>query len=229
MNGKMKKGPAVGRIACAVLLLSLSAGPVCAESAVSLSVEQGANWTHKIWMFLLPMTTRPQYAAWIETADGAYVDTIVVTASAANGKWKGNPEGGRPDALPVWSHAAAGRDVDATSSATSDADAGFSASAGALVPGNAYVVRFEINHSFDYNGAWPKKAKEGDPGYSGVNGQPSLVYEGRFTSGNAGIVDLVPVGHGAVDGRDGIVVRDLADMTTALDIAQSVSVNIRGE
>ncbi len=222
MNGKLKM--------CGVaLLLALSAGSLGAESGVALAVNQGGGWLHKTVMFILPMTTKPQYAAWVETADGAYVETLVVTGSAANGKWKGNPKGGRPDALPVWSHAVAGKSVDATTSATVDADSGIAASAGGLVSGDAYVVRFEINHSFDYNDAWTKKAKAGDPGYSGVNGQPSLVYEGRFTAGKAGTVALVPVGHGAVDGKDGTVVRDLSGMTTALDIVQSVSVSIKGE
>jgi len=231
MNGKMEKGSAWGRIACAVLLASLAMGPAFAESAVTLSVEQGANWLHDTRIMFVPMTTMPQYAAWIETADGVYVDTLVVTGSAAKGKWKGNPKGGRPEALPVWSHAASEKNVDAITSATVDADGGLGASGAGLVPGNEYVVRFEVNHSFDYNDSWTKKAKEGRPTYSGVNGQPSLVYEARFTAGSAAMgkvatISLVPVGHGTVDGRDGTIVRDLAGFTTALAIIKEVSVDI---
>ncbi len=221
MNGLLKKS-----IGCGVLLLSLSASAVGAESGITLSVKQGKNWTHKAWLGVIPMTTRPQYAAWVETADGAFVNTIVVTGSAANGKWKGNPKGGRPDALPVWSHAAEGMALDATTSATVDAGSSLAAAADGLISGNEYVVCFEINHSFDYNAAWTKKAKVGTPGYAGVNGQPSLVYEGRFTAGKAGNVALVPVGHGTVDGKDGSVVRDLSGFTTALEIVKSVTINL---
>ncbi|HNY17057.1 MAG TPA: DUF2271 domain-containing protein [Treponemataceae bacterium] len=223
------------------LALCLAGTQVFAESGVSVTVTPGANWKEKVVMGIIPMTKAPQYAAWIETADGKYVETVMVTSRASRGTWRASPKGGRPEALPVWFHAAASAGasptgsaasasaIDAATSATPDADSSVSGSAGSLVPGAEYAIRFEVNHSFDYNEAWPKSAKEGSQGYSGVNGQPSLVYEGRFVAGRDATVELSLVGHGAVDGKDGAVSQDLAFITSARTIVASVVATVKGE
>jgi hypothetical protein len=245
-NKSMAQGPkGIAPLALAVALC-LAGVQVFAESGVSVTVTPGANWKEKVVMGIVPMTKTPQYAAWIETADGKYVETVMVTARAARGTWRASPKGGRPESLPVWFHAAAQSGasptgvsgtasgvsaIDAATSATPDADAvvSGSGSAGSLVPGTEYAIRFEVNHSFDYNEAWPKSAKEGKPGYSGVNGQPSLVYEGRFVAGRDATVELKLIGHGAVDGKDGAVSQDLAFITSARSIVASVVATVKGE
>lgn len=199
-----------------------------AEGRASLAVTPGTDWAIKVWMGVVPVSLTPQYAAWIETVDGKYVETVMVTSRASRGTWRGNPKGGRPDALPVWSHASQSSraDVDAATSATPEAESSITASAGSLVSGTEYVVRFEVNHSFDYNDAWPKGAKKGSAGYSGVNGQPSLVYEGKFVAGRDSSVSLEPVGHGSVDGSDGSMTRSLAGFTGALSIVKGVTLTV---
>ena len=243
--GKYRLNFVCAPIAALALALCLFGSPAFAESGVSVTVTPGSTWTSKVMVGVFPLTKAPQYAAWVETADGAYVGTVLVSASASRGKWKGSPKGGRPDALPVWFHAAgvdpalsrgkaadstASYGVDAATSATPDAEAtaAVSGSLQSLVPGTEYVVRFEINHSFDYNDAWPKSAKKGTPGYSGVNGQPSLVYEGRFVAGSNASVSLSLMGHGSLDGTDGSINRDLSGITSAREIVKAVIATVRG-
>jgi len=217
----------------ALALLPLATSSAYAEEAVSVSVTQGADWISTVKMGIMTVKKAPQYAAWIETTDGKYVQTLMVTSRAANGKWRAAPAKGRPEALPVWLAAKASgalkSDIDAATSATPEAGAAVTGKAGGLVPGMEYVVRFEINHSFDYNAAWPKDAEKGDAGFSGVNGQPSLVYEARFVAGKQAVVSLRPVGHGAVDGSSGALIPGIDGMTSALYIAGSVTVTIKGE
>ena len=75
-----------------------------------------------------------------------------------------------------------------------------------------------MNASYDYNETWPKEAKEGDANYSGVNGQPSLIYETVFIAGESGTVILQTAGQGSVDGSSGEITRNLDGLTTALTI-----------
>lgn len=223
------KGKSLVTVRCAFALAFIFAcGASFAEGRASLSVTPGPDWAIKVWMGVVPVSLTPQYAAWIETADGKYVETIMVTSRASRGTWRGNPEGGRPDSLPVWFHASESSraDVDAATSATPEAESPILASAHSLVSGTEYVARFEVNHSFDYNDAWPKGAKKGSAGYSGVNGQPSLVYEGRFVAGRDSSVSLVPVGRGSVDGSNGSVTRSLEGITGALSIVKNVTVTV---
>ena len=217
----------------ALALLPLVASSAYGEDAVSVSVTQGADWISTARIGIITLKKTPQYAAWIETADGKYVQTLMVTSRSANNKWRGAPSKGRPEALPVWLAAKASgatkSDIDAATSATPEAGAAVTGKAGGLVSGMEYVVRFEINHSFDYNATWPKDAKEGEAGFSGVNGQPSLVYEARFVAGKQAVVSLRPVGHGAVDGSSGALIAGTDGMTSALTIVGSVVVTVKGE
>jgi len=84
-----------------------------------------------------------------------------------------------------------------------------------------------VNASYDYNETWPKEAKEGDANYSGVNGQPSLIYEAFFIAGESGTVILQTAGQGSVDGSSGEITRNLDGLTTALTIIKSAELNLR--
>lgn len=206
-----------------LMLVCGAAMPAAAEN-LSLRIEPGPRWEETTWLFLYRLKHHPQLAAWIETADGRFVRTLVVSDSAARGSWRGNPDGGRPDALPVWSHAsrtAGSAGIDAASSATPAAGLDSAWRAEELSPGGRYIIRLEINNSFDYNEFWPKKARQGSESWSGVNGQPSVIYEASFTAGTAGLTQLEPAGQGAVDGSDGRIRPGLHGLTTALQIVSS--------
>ncbi len=220
------------RVASTLAIVALAL-PAFAESGATVSVTPGVNWKSKVVMGVIPVEKTPQCAAWIETADGRYVMTLMVTDRASRGAWRGNPKGGRPDSLPVWLHASergsaagAAPEVDAATSATPDPDAPIDLAAPGLEAGREYVARFEVNHSFDYNDAWPKSAKKGTSAWSGVNGQPSVVYEARFVAGKAASMSLKPVGRGAVDGASGVVTRDLAGLTSALSIVSAITLTV---
>lgn len=84
-----------------------------------------------------------------------------------------------------------------------------------------------MNASYDYNETWPKEAKEGASNYSGVNGQPSLIYEAFFIAGENGTVILQAAGQGSLDGSNGNIIKNLNGLTTALTIIKSAKLNLR--
>lgn len=213
MNGKM--------LVLMTGMCLLATLPVASQEThdMTLRVSPGTSWAQRKWMGPFPVKLRPQFAAWIETVDGHFVKTLSVTLRTGEDQWRGAPEGGRPEALPLWCHAAQeARETDALSAATPKNGALIEADDRMLEAGRDYVVRLEVNISFDYNETWPKNAAEGSPAYSGVNGQPSLVYEARFTAGIPGTWTLEPVGTGAVDGSHGELVPGIDGLTTALSL-----------
>lgn len=216
----------IGTLVAALILSANSL--VFAEAGLTVTVLPGKKWSGIAWFGIVPVKKSPQFAVWTETADGRFVETLSVTSRAAEASWIGNPEGGRPDALPVWFAASRGENTDAVSSATPDAksDVGAAATGGKYTVGEEYMIRLEVNHSFDYNDTWPKNAKEGSSAFSGVNGQPSLVYEGRFVYGRKDRVKLTPIGIGSVTGANGLITRNLSGLTTALQIISEIIVTL---
>lgn len=217
------------RIITGILLVFAILLPLAAEQRISVQVEPGEHWHSRMWILIFPVKKSPQLAVWIETTQGEYVDTLTVTGRTAEQNWRSAPEGGRPESLPVWTNAAAAADLDAASSATPEGRVQMEMNLSGLEPGRQYVIRAEVNHSFDYNERWPKKAREGDPGYSGVNGQPSIVYEGILTYEPGYRVVLQPTGQGSVNGLDGICKKDLDGLTTALDIVEAITLTVVSE
>lgn len=214
---------------CAVFFMAALAALPADETKMEVSVVPGNTWTGKMKAGIFTVKKTPQMAVWVEDADGSFVSTLTVTGKAAKNKWLGNPENGRPDALPVWNHAAlpAGKVVDAASSATPKGAVALERTEDGLVAGKEYTVFLEVNASFDYNDSWPENAKEGEAGYSGVNGQPSLVYKGTFVAGTPAVVKLEPYGTGSVDGSTGDIVAGFEGLTTALSMIESASVTIK--
>ncbi|MFQ3547942.1 MAG: DUF2271 domain-containing protein [Termitinemataceae bacterium] len=189
--------------------------------SLSLRIEPGPHWKETTFFFIFPFSHYPQMAAWIETPEGRVIKPLLISQSAATKRWRGNPEGGRPESLPVWYYKGASIDtqyIDTTTSPTPTKGTEIKYSRADLIPGAEYIVRLEVNNSFDYNTTWPKKAKPGQSGYSGVNGQPSLIYEAVFRAGIPGETMLYPVGQGSVDGSDGSIRPHLEGLTTALSI-----------
>lgn len=197
---------------------------------VQVKLEQGPVWKKRA----------PQCAVWIEDTDGTYGETIFVTKSASKKAWKFSPADGRPDSLPVWYNAssvnpadvmaAEGRkEIDAVTGATPKAAGSGKASADdgntcwkiELQAGKTYVIRVEVNQSFDYNDHWTKNN-------SGVNGQPSVVYSKTFTVKNEiseYILDFA--GTGSIDGSNGKISKDEIEfLTTAKDIISRIIVTV---
>ena len=192
------------------------------QGNMELNVEQGENWLNKMKIFLfIYKDNSPQLAAWIEDENGKYITTISVSEKANKRNWLGNPKGGRPEALPVWSYRQKSADVPETvTSATRKKSFEAAINKNLLTDGNTYNVFLEVNHSFDYNDYWTMDN-------SGVNGQPSLIYHTKFIAGQQGKFPLIPIGHGSVDGNDGNIVRKLETLSTALNIIHNVSVVVK--
>ena len=172
----------------------------------------------------------PTYAVWVEDQKTGEVKTVYITGKAGKGKWIMADE--RPSSVPVWYGAAKGEkkgpsaEIDGITSAT---PSGKMVTHLWQVPdamaGKALTVYIEGNVSFDYNEFYRKDAPAGDPGYSDVNGQPSLVWRARIdTSKGQGSVTPVLAGHGEVLGRDHRINEDLAGITTARGLFHYIKV-----
>lgn len=206
-----------------------------------IRVKPGPTYTQKAKMGIMSLTVIPQMAFWIETEDGRFIDTIYVTKKAATGKWSSAGGSRRPESLPVWSHARGVKVADggfmpdpqhplpdAVSGATpTQAFEKSTVLPDSLIPGT-YIIKAEINSSFDWNEAYPDKLPKTHPRWSEVNGQPSVLYEGRLEVGKTpASVVLEPIGTGSLRGEDGNVTLSLDGLTTALQLVASIEAEYR--
>ena len=201
--------------ACSVLVCFVLGTALFARKA-TVSIGAGKNWKEKM---------SSQCAVWLEDADGNYVRTLYVTQRASKRNWIFGPKAGRPESLPVWYHAAkyesakgapVNSDVDAVTAATPKGGVSFTAEIG----DGTYVIKAEFNTSFDYNDFYTKKN-------SGVNGQPSVVYEAKIPSGAGREIVLSLTGTGSEDGSDGKIYTDVSKLTTAKTIVDKIIVTVR--
>jgi hypothetical protein len=178
----------------------------------------------------------PQMAIWTEDLHGRFLSTLYVTEDEAKGVYvedvrDGKPiYGRRPAALPVWAFASGARArsaaadpdqavaPDAITSATPEDNFVIETAAAAAAPAaDGFVVRAELNSSFDYNDYYSETAFPDDAAYhdGGNPAQPSLVYAATVRPGDR-VAVMKPIGHGAVGGHDGAIDPDLSHLTTAL-------------
>jgi hypothetical protein len=187
----------------------------------SLSLVPGPEYETTTRRLLFSLPIYPQVASWIETPRGEYVGTIYVTAKGARKAWVSAPKGGRPEALPVWTRLTAtsrGR-ADAVSGPTPAGETKRSSGLAAGLKDGRYVVKLEVNRSYDYNERF-------DAGTSGVAGQPSIVYECELEVGDApSKATFKPIGTGSVDGSDGSIRPGLEGITTALRILDGAEIS----
>lgn len=182
--------------------------------SITVSIGAGTNWKEK---------REPQVAVWLEDADGKYIRTLYVTSRAEKRSWIFSPKDGRPESLPVW-YCASGENpakgggektaLDAVSSATPKGGVIFDAE---IDGEKSYVLKAELNNSFDYNGFYTKKN-------SGVNGQPSVVYGEIIPAGFTQEIRLELLGTGSLDGSDGIIHAETENLTTAQHIVSCIAV-----
>lgn len=164
---------------------------------ITVSIGAGTNWKEK---------REPQVAVWLEDADGNYIRTLYVTSRAEKRSWIFSPKDGRPESLPVW-YCAFGENP-AKGGVIFDAE---------IDGEKSYVLKAELNNSFDYNGFYTKKN-------SGVNGQPSVVYGEIIPAGFTQEIRLELLGTGSLDGSDGIIHAETENLTTAQHIVSCIAV-----
>ncbi len=186
-----------------------------------LRLVPGPEYKFSSRWFIFSVPIYPQVSCWIETPQGKYVDTIYVTAKSAGKTWKMAPPGGRPEALPVWFNLQKkrGAPADATSGPTPLGDTTSDSDLAAALPSGTYVVKLEINRSYDYNERYTRVN-------SGVNGQPSIIYQCAIAvGGGSSEGSFEPIGTGSVDGSDGKIRPGLEDITTALKLLDSAEIS----
>jgi hypothetical protein len=169
----------------------------------------------------------PQLAVWLEDEQGRYLKTLYVTQKASGLSWFFGPKEGRPESLPVWYHASkhdskksaaknsspAEKEIDAVTSATPKGGLVFKQN----IDDTSCVIKVEVNASFDYNSTWTKKN-------SGVNGQPSLVYQALIPAGQKEELTFELIGSGSPDGSDGSVRENVAGIDSAKTIVRIINV-----
>lgn len=191
----------------------------------------------------------PTFAIWIEDSQGTYIETIFVTeyissgiygyADAGDGSWKNEKgEALRPAALPYWSHKrnVVSRDslliptpenpvTDAISSATPKGSFVLRTSTSANLP-ESFNILLEINQTWDWNEYWTNTKYLDDKDYK-TSSQPSIIYAGEIdSSATTEKIRLKVIGHGHYSGKDGKLYTDVSTFTTALEIADEITVTI---
>lgn len=171
-------------------------------------------------------TCYPQIAVWMTEPESSFQKTIYITERGARNSWI--LADARPSATPVWNGIRSQEhqlDIDGISGATPSGELHTiiwpippALSAKTI---NIYI---EANVSFDYNDYYSDD--ESRKGYSGVNGQPSLIWKTvvNLTDTDAGYTPII-IGHGNVNGADSQVHEDLTNVTTARNLFNYIKVH----
>lgn len=231
-------------------LLSLLINTGCNQDLVEynsndlrISIEKGEEWLHDFPLFLgINKKNPPQIAIWTEDMEGHYLSTVYVTHKIATQSWQASGGNRRKEALPHWCHQRGikyedGLYLPTKKSPVTDGITGATPKSSfnvKMIPTGKlkkFIVKIEINHSTDFNEAFPKSAKEDDANYSGGkegSGQPALVYAAEIdlTSGKKKFVAEL-IGHSSPDGSDGTITTDISSLTTALNIVKNITIDIQ--
>jgi hypothetical protein len=206
-------------------------------TGISINVEfqKGASHNH------------PLMAIWLEDNSGKYIETLFVAESIgkgifqrgdqSKGQWEAGPVR-RPAALPYWGHqrgvqAEDGYYIPSPDNPMPDAVTGPTPKGNFTLVSKAtgtaprvLKVMLEINQPWDWNKFWTNSKYPDDVNYK-TSSQPSLVYEATIDlDSGTKEYSMKPVGHGHYSGKDGSLTTDLGTMTTALEIAKSITVKI---
>lgn len=210
---------------------------------LQVEVTAGQEWLHDYPLFWgIKKKNPPQIAIWLEDAQGNYLSTVYASYKIATQSWQSAHGNRRKEALPHWCHARGVRYSDGLCLPTkreplADGISGATPRGGfglKLVPAaglTRFTVKIEVNHSTDFNEAYPESAAEGERGYSGGSegsGQPALVYAAQVDlASGAREFEAVLSGHSSPDGTDGGIDPDIAGLTSALRIVERITVRIR--
>lgn len=213
------------------------------QNDMKILVTKGDEWLHD-FPLLLGINTKnpPQIAIWVEDPAGNYITSIYVSHRIATESWRFNSGNRRKEALPVWCHARGIQSPDGLYLPTEDTPLADGIS-GATPRGSfdvkmrpigdlkQFVVKIELNHSTDWNDSYPKNAKEGEADYSGGkegSGQPAVVYAAEVDlDSNQKQYTATIIGHSSPDGSNGDIYPDTSSLTSALNIAKEITINIQ--
>jgi len=179
--------------------------------------------------FFMPKS-HPSYVIWLEEKESGYRKSIFVTRKAGKNDWSFAKR--RPEAIPVWygvnkiEKRQSSFDIDAISGAT---PTNTMVQICWQIPddfkGKAVDIYIEANNSFDFNDYYTRK--KGTPGYSGANGQPSLVWKASLDFTDQSLRDISPqlIGHGHLFGENHRLFEDISSITTAAKTFQDIRIS----
>ena len=187
----------------------------------------------------------PLMAVWVEDTSENYIQTLFVAKSIATSifnygdKSKGHWTNGvvrRPAALPYWSHkrgmmASDGLYMPDPENPVPDAYTGATPSGDFILqtlldndPPEYFDLYLEINQPWDWNDYWTNNKFPGNEEYK-TSSQPSVVYQVRIDNNPEAMeYQMKAIGHGHYAGEDGSLNTDLTTLSTALEIAEKISV-----
>jgi hypothetical protein len=189
----------------------------------------------------------PLMAIWLEDKDGRYIETLYIAQSIgkgtfmhvtkSNGEWQAGPVR-RPAALPYWGHkrgikAEDGLYIPTPENPMPDAVTGPTPAGDFILYGKSsestareFKLLFEINQSWDWNEYWTNSKYPDDADYK-TSSQPAIVYEAVINpDSEKKEYTMAPIGYSHYSGRDGSLTPDLGTLTTALNIAGSITVKV---
>lgn len=198
----------------------------------------------------------PQMAIWTEDSLGNYLETLYVTKSTAKGIFFGGRskqnfkqfdeakdaigDYRRVDALPVWSHQRGVRYADGLYAPTRENPLP-DAISGATITDNfklalstqyrkRFRVKIEINVAFDDNEFYSEFDFPDDEIFhsdTGQLGQPSIIFDTEIDMTDGKHYYLMELtGHGHPSGQTGEIYREIATLTTALEIVERIVVGV---
>jgi hypothetical protein len=204
---------------------------------LELSLTKGKSYNH------------PTFAVWLEDREGHFLQTLFVTRSFGSGTFRyGDAFRGvwtpgqvrRPAALPYWSHRAG--NVKGLNSYVPDAEHPVPDALTAATPKGSFLLKtrgekenpaivrlfLEINQTWDWNSFWTNSKFPDDQEYK-TSCQPAVVYAATIDLNSSGTsYELLPVGRSSHSGADGKLYTDLETLTSALHIADKITVSVSG-
>jgi len=216
--------------------------------AVIVSNVNGTGRSVELEMVKGKANNHPTFAIWIEDTAGKYIQTLFVTRAYGQGIFEhGDNSGGnwkpgevnRPAALPYWTHKRGTTDEngslvptprnkvpDAYSGATPPGSFRLISRTDQLLAGTVRLM-MEINQAWDWNEYWTNNLYPDDLDYK-ASCQPAVVYSALINFDKPGEkYNMKPVGHSHYSGKTGELYSDLSTITTALHIAETITVTVK--
>lgn len=189
----------------------------------------------------------PSLVFWIEDTEGNFIKTLFINKAigkamfnygdSASGSWKPG-EIQRPASLPYWAHKRGVKNEygnfipsakmpipDAYTGPTPKRDFVLTTYTGEL-ESTKFILKMEINQTWDWNKYWTNNKYPNDSEYK-TSCQPALVYEVLIdTESTSKEYILQAIGHSHYNGSNGSLTSDLSTMTTALNIAEKIKVDV---
>jgi hypothetical protein len=224
-------------ISCIAACVCDAVGASAGSGALRADLTPGEAWIHDFSAFV---KNPPQFSLWIEDESGGYVKTLYATKKIAKEAWVFNGGNRRKEALPYWSRKRGvvypdgfylpTKEQPLTDGLTgSTPKAAFSLSFDPPQGLSRFYVYLELNHSTDFNAAYPADAAAGTQSYSGGkegSGQPALVLIDMAADPAGAEYELV--GHSSPDGSGGNVDPNVVGIDSALKILGGFTVRRNG-